>query len=303
MRPFLEKPTVPQGQSWALLDRRLPDGIPFQWHHHREFELTLTLNSEGQRFVADHIGRYGDGDLVLLGPNLPHTWASHGQPDPARPHVALVMWFRAEWADGLMAAAPELAILNPMLTRAARGLKFSAGVATSVRPAIERLARSASAQRLTALLDVLVTLAGYRSAVPLASPDAADATLDVAGHPRIERVLDHIHAHYPEPIRVETLAEIAHLSPSGLHRLFRRHMRTTVSAYVAQMRVGWACELLTATSRPVAHVAAEVGLPNLSHFNRQFRALKGMTPRDFRALFRAAGRASPRPYGTARSGL
>lgn len=286
---------MPVGQSWALLNRRLEGGIPFQWHHHREFELTLTLNSEGQRFVADHIGRYGDGDLVLLGPNVPHTWASHGQPDTGQPHVALVMWFRAQWAADLLAAAPELAVLRPMLTRAGRGLQFSADVAASVRPMIERMAKLAPAPRLTALLNVLVSLAGDSAAEPLARIDATNLAPEATGQPRIERVLDHIHAHYPEPIRVETLAACAHLSASGLQRLFRRQMQVTVSVYIAQMRVGWACQLLTATTRPVAHVAAEVGFPSLSHFNRQFRMLKAMTPREFRARFRTAEQGTSGP--------
>ena len=82
MRPLFEKVTVPPGASWALLDRRLDDGIPFQWHYHPEFELTLTLNSRGQRYIGDSIAPYGDGDLVLLGPNLPHTWNSAEKVDP-----------------------------------------------------------------------------------------------------------------------------------------------------------------------------------------------------------------------------
>ncbi|WP_212744130.1 hypothetical protein [Ramlibacter sp. 2FC] len=64
---------MPTDRSWLLFDRQLPD-FPFNWHYHPEFELTLTLNSEGMRFVGDHIESYGDGDLVLVGPNLPHAW-------------------------------------------------------------------------------------------------------------------------------------------------------------------------------------------------------------------------------------
>ncbi len=66
MKPFLEKVPAIQGMSWAMLNRRLDDAIPFQWHHHPEYELTLTLNSRGQRFIGDHIGSFDDGDLVLV---------------------------------------------------------------------------------------------------------------------------------------------------------------------------------------------------------------------------------------------
>jgi hypothetical protein len=55
MRPFFETVTPEVGESWAFLDRRLPDGIPFEWHQHPEFELTLTLNSRGHRYVGGDV--------------------------------------------------------------------------------------------------------------------------------------------------------------------------------------------------------------------------------------------------------
>ena len=66
-----------------------PARIPFQWHHHPELELTLTMNSRGLRFIGDQVAQNDDGDLVLLGPNLPHTWASREAVREGEPHVAL----------------------------------------------------------------------------------------------------------------------------------------------------------------------------------------------------------------------
>jgi hypothetical protein len=91
MRPWFEHVTVPDGQSWTLYDRQLP-AFPFNWHYHPEFELTLTPNSVGERFVGDHVARYGDGgDLVLVGPNLPHAWQSRATVQADAPHRALVV--------------------------------------------------------------------------------------------------------------------------------------------------------------------------------------------------------------------
>ena len=56
---------------------------------------------------------------------------------------------------------------------------------------------------------------------------------------------------------------------SGFHRLFRRHTRLTVSDYVAELRIGQACALLVNSSRPIAHIAGDVGYANLANFNRQ----------------------------------
>ncbi|MDN5568985.1 MAG: hypothetical protein L0G27_09640, partial [Paracoccus sp. (in: a-proteobacteria)] len=67
MQPFFEQVGIPEGRSWLLFDRQLTE-FPFNWHYHPEFELTLTLNSRGMRFVGDSVEPYADGDLVLLAP-------------------------------------------------------------------------------------------------------------------------------------------------------------------------------------------------------------------------------------------
>ncbi|MBU1334945.1 MAG: AraC family transcriptional regulator [Alphaproteobacteria bacterium] len=283
MKPYLERLTPDEGASWASLNRRLDDGIPFQWHHHPEFELTLTLNSRGQRFIGDHIGRYEPGDLVLIGPYLPHTWHSLDRPDAGQPHVALVMWFLPDWAERLTANA-ELRAVAAMLARAAHGLQFSPETAEAVRPQVENLFTQPPVERFLRLVTILTRLAGDRAATPLSAtaPELAPAATDRG---RIDRVLNHIHAHFAEPITISELADIAALSPSGLHRTFQRHTRQTVSQYLIRLRIGRACALLSSGPMPIGTIAGEVGYDSLANFNRQFKALKGTTPRAYRAAF------------------
>lgn len=282
MKPYLEKVQRPAGASWAWLDRQLDDGIPFQWHHHPEFELTMTLNSRGQRFIGDHIGSYDDGDLVLIGPNLPHTWVSRERIAEG-PHVAQVMWFHPDWATALGATLTELKPVTALLARANRAVTFSQAVCREARGRITALFARPPEERVLPLLDLLQLLATDTNAVPLAS---APATLPASGdRTRIDRVLDHIHLHYADGLSLPALADVAALSVSGLHRLFRRHTQQTITGYVTALRIGEACALLSGTARPIAHIATDVGYDSLANFNRQFRALKGMTPRDYRNRF------------------
>jgi AraC-like DNA-binding protein len=292
MQAWFEQVTRPSGQSWTLLDRQLP-AFPFNWHYHPEFELTLTLNSRGQRFVGDHVGQYGDADLVLVGPNLPHAWQSSAALDPAQPHRALVLWFQPQWAYGLTQPYPELASIVPLLADAGRGLAFSADTVASVRPRLLALVDMAPAQRWLGLVEVLLLLAADRQRQPLALqgfvPDQPPR--DPA---RLDRVLAHLHAHYAEPIRLDTLARLAAMSESQLQRAFKRSTRSTVSAYLAQLRIGHACALLLDGQRPVAQIAEATGYRQQGYFTRQFRAVKGMTPLAFRRSF-AAPLADARP--------
>jgi AraC-like DNA-binding protein len=282
MRAFLEHLQRPPEASWSMLNRRLDDAIPFQWHHHPELELTLTLNSMGQRFVGDHVGGYGHGDLVLVGPNLPHTWASRDKIDASAPHVALVLWFQKEWIEGMVAGSVELRPLRELFERSTGGLAFGPEVGLALRDEFEAVFVLPPMQRLLGLMAILGRLS-QEEAQPLSgvAPRAVDGS-----RPRLDRVLTHLHQHYHEPVALPELAEIAALSVSGLHRLFTRHTRTSISTYVTGLRIGDACSRLSSTDQPIQHVADAVGYASLANFNRQFKALRGMTPREYRGRFR-----------------
>ena len=282
MRPFLESLPWAEDSSIALLDRRLDDEIPFQWHHHPEWELTLTLNSTGQRFIGDHVGNYGHGDLVLVAPNLPHTWVSHDRIDPG-PHRAAVIWFSQDWIDRLGGLA-ECSGLRRLAEKGQRGLAFTREAAARVARNMERIFDQPAQDRLISLIRILTELADD-AATPLASAPA-HRDLDGASRDRINRVLTHIHTHYARPLPIDELAQIAALSPSGLHRLFKRQMNRTISDYLIGLRIGAAAARLAGSDAPIAHIASDVGYGALANFNRQFRTTKGMTPRMYRARFR-----------------
>lgn len=286
MKAVLQKIIRPTDASSILLDRRLDDCIPFQWHHHPEFELTLTLNSRGQRFVGDHIGTYDDGDLVLVGSNLPHTWLSSSKVEEAAPHVALVLWFHPEWVERMQDGFVELGAVRAMFDRSAPGLQFSEGAARRIRPLFERLRALVPEERLPDVLALLSILARDEHATPLSKRVVAPSGRAV-DRGRLDRVLDHIHLSYAENPSMAELADIAALSLSGLHRLFLRHLDMPISEYLMRLRIGEACALLSDTGQSIAHVAETVGYRSIANFNRQFKAQKGMSPRQFRQKFQA----------------
>ncbi len=74
MRPFLRRLTV--NDSFFSVWQRSDPSIGYAWHYHTEYELAFVTQSEGKRFVGDSIESYSSGDLILLAPNLPHTYAS-----------------------------------------------------------------------------------------------------------------------------------------------------------------------------------------------------------------------------------
>ncbi|WP_050479425.1 helix-turn-helix domain-containing protein [Herbaspirillum rhizosphaerae] len=285
MRAIFEAITPEPGSSWAFLDRRLSEGIPFEWHHHPEYELTLTLNSRGYRYIGDDVEPYDDGDLVLIGPGIPHSWLSREVIDPQLPHTALVIWFTQEWVAGLAASLPEFSQVQGILARASQGLRFGADARQAVTASIVAMREAPVTARLLLLLNVLHELSLDHDAAPLSNVPRLDNPR-LSAEPRIARVLNHLHTHFATPLAAAEMATIACVSVSGFHRMFRRHTRMTMVDYLSRLRIGRACSLLIASSQAISSIASEVGYTNLSLFNRQFARIKGEAPSAFRKRHR-----------------
>ena len=282
MKPYLEHIAASKDGSWTLFDRRLP-AIPFEWHYNSEYELTLTLNSRGQRFVGDSMAGYEDGDLVLIGPKIPHTWCSSGDCGAGPTHQAIVLWFSEVFVQSLVRPHVELRPIQLLLENSTRAIEFSEGARTKARPLICAMLQQTAEDRLPALLQVLLLLSRDTKARPLMS--APVDAMPNATEERIGRVVHYLHQHYREPNPVDQLIRIAALSRSSLHRLFRQQTGMTTTDYVTRLRIGNACALLINTEKPISFIADHVGYRNLANFNRQFKETKGQTPRQFRSAF------------------
>ena len=279
MQAILEKITAPMDSAFLAFVRD-DQAFAFRWHFHAECELTLILKGRGQRFVGDHIDDYRPGDLVLLGQNLPHTWAS--APGRGR-HRALVIQFRRD----ALSTAPELQGIDRLLTRAQQGLQVTGRTRRQVTRELLQLHRQEGLPRFMTLLRVLDLLARSRELRVLSSAGFRPA-LRQGDQARIDQVWGYIHAHVTDRLESREVAKLMHLSPRTLTRLFRRTLGKTFLEYVHELRIGRACEMLIHTDKTVTEICYATGFNNLAHFNRKFRALKSRTPRAYRHAYAGA---------------
>ncbi|HLL89407.1 MAG TPA: AraC family transcriptional regulator [Tepidisphaeraceae bacterium] len=259
--------------------------FPFLWHFHPEYELTLIPRGRGHRFVGDHVDRYGPGDLVLLGPDLPHTW--HAPPGPPRSQQAVVIQFRRDCFGSGFFELPELAPVAALLDRSRQGLQFTGAARDGAAGRMAAMGGSTPLGRVRELLAILELLAGAPAQnVRALSSRAFNPVLSDRGRRTIDRVCRFLAERYTSPdVSLGQAAAVAHLSPAAFSRFFRRVTGRTFTAWVADLRVGRACQLLAETDRTIATIALDCGFANLSNFNRRFLAHKGVRPRDYRRQY------------------
>lgn len=284
MKPWFENIAIPRDESWLLYDRQLPE-FSFNWHYHPQYELTFTLNSEGLRYVGDSVESYGQDDLVLTGPDLPHAWLSRSLIDTRQLyHHAIVCWFTHDWIEAVLTLMPELREIEALLVRSRRGLYFEKAFASSLRKDFLHLQVLPQEERPLVFLKLLLRLNRTHSYRTLSSgrimPD-----MIVRDRLRMERILTWLHEHYNKPLRLAPLTELVHLTESQIQRIFRRSTHMSISQYIAHLRLEKACLLLSQTDLPLSHIALNCGFSDTPHFSRQFRLLKDTPPSRYRAQF------------------
>lgn len=286
VKPRYEKPDTSDDTTFTCFVRR-ESAFGFGWHHHQEHELTLITEGTGTRYAGTTVERYAPGDLVLLGPDLPHTFASEPEHGAAE---AVVTQFRRDFLGPDFFTLPQFRSLDALLTRSARGVRFPSP-SEEVHTLLARLPHVGGAERTVGLLDVLNRLAGDATATLITGPGHTAAPGTVM-RDRIDTVCRHLEQTHTEPVLQDAVAALVHMSPTSFSRFFRRAMGRTLTDYVNQLRVETACSLLTESSLPVTEVAARSGYRNLSNFNRRFRELKGLRPSEYRAAHRQGTRSS-----------
>ena len=111
----------------------------------------------------------------------------------------------------------------------------------------------------------------------LQSPSVGD--LKMAG---LRKVVDWVHDHLDEEIKVPDLAKIAGMNGSQLERRMKRIFKLSVGQYVRKLRVDRAAVLLRDTDLGIAEIALQCGYSEQSSLTRQFKAAVGCPPGEFR---------------------
>lgn len=259
----------------------------FTWpiHSHAEYELNFIERGRGvRRVVGDSIEEIGDYELTLItGDGLEHAWEQGNCTE--RDIREVTIQFSPGLLDSNLLSRNQFASIRKMFEQARMGLTFSLSAIIRVYNLIDSLA--SKEERMDQFLDmikILHDLSLDTGARTLASHAFAQTGYDGESR-RVNRVKDYIARHYKEEIKLETLAALVAMAPSAFSRFFKQRTGRGPLDYLIDVRVGVAARMLVDTSTSVSEICYACGFNNLSNFNRTFKARRGYTPRDFRALF------------------
>lgn len=288
MKHALRKDLEPLTDSFAVRELIEPHFDP-NWHFHPHYQLFLVEEGTGTRFIGDSIRPFTEGDLVMLGPNLPHLWRSdkaYFEQHSTLQTRGIVVYFAENFLGNTFFQHQEMASLRTLLVNARRGLEWSGATQEQAILALRQIHKTpAGFGRVLAFLSLLHNLSVSNSPHFITSPGYIN-TAKPSETDRIQVVHDYVLEHFHDHINLDTVADLAGMTPSAFCRYFKTRANKTFSDFVAEVRVGHACKLLIDGSLSVTQVSYDSGYRTLSNFNRQFKEVTGQTPSSYVRTYR-----------------
>jgi AraC-like DNA-binding protein/mannose-6-phosphate isomerase-like protein (cupin superfamily) len=243
------------------------------FHYHPEYELTYIIKGDGLRYVGSQIEEFREGELVLLGPNLPHCWINRELPEGE--HVkAFVIQFHPDILEKSLLNLPEFDSVKQLLESSKDGFLFTNHDFDKYIPLLNKLK---PAGQFLKLLEIFLELSLSQKTSILHKTYAENKDQH-----RFQEVFGYIIIHFRENISLEKVAEIAMLSPTSFCRYFKKITGKTLFEIILEYRLEAAAQLLLRTNTRISQVAFESGFEDIPYFNRTFKKWKGVSPNAFR---------------------
>ncbi len=268
------------GQSIVNVKLKNRSHFTFPWHFHSEYEIIYVIDGSGSRFVGDNIESFHSGDFVLLGSNLPHFWRSdesYLQSESEKNVRYVVIHFSNTFFDNAVLEFPEFQHVIEMLQLSSRGMCFSREISKQAETKILNVVNSKGLHRVIHTLELLQFLSNTEDYRLLAG-ELYQFELHKYIDDRFSKVLHYLNSSYLQKVELKKVAAIANLHPSAFCRYFKEKSSKSLSEFVTELRIGYACRLIMEGRMSISQICFESGFNNLSNFNRSFKRQTGFTP-------------------------
>jgi AraC-like DNA-binding protein len=282
MKPILFSNLIAENESFRLQEDKLSHFYDFL-HYHPELQLTLILKSKGSAFIGDTICGFEEGDVFLLGSDLPHVFRntkSIYEDDATNGIHALSVYFKMDSFGDRFFDLPENIAIRDFLRKTSRGLKFKGNTKVDLKNSILSLREKDGFERLVHMLQLLNSLSGTAEYDFLSSVSFQHMKEEHESK-RIQDVSDFVMANFSRDITLEEVAAISSMSVTSFCRFFKQRTRKTFTQFVNEVRIGHACKELMYTDCNINEIAFRCGFNNISNFNRQFKDITRFTPTEY----------------------
>jgi len=255
----------------------------FPLHYHDEFELNFLMNARGaKRIVGDNIEIIDDLELVLVGPNLYHSWFTHQCKSDSIKEIT-IQWHK-DLFDEKFLCRNQLNFIRAMFDRASRGIVFSKETIVLLAPRLLALNEKSGFDSVLELMSILHDLSISRNTRSLSNATFANEHFSYNSR-RIEKAFQYMYSNYDRTVTLGEVAKLVNMTEVSFSRFIKKRTGNTFIDSLNEIRLGHASKKLIDTTHSIAEISYHCGFNNISNFNRIFKKKKGCTPKAFRESF------------------
>lgn len=253
-------------------------------HSHNNFELNYITSGSGKRIVGNSIMSYAEGDLVLLGPNIPHCWdvLVTGKVTPPE---CIVTHFYENIIISDFFNIPELEEIVALLKNAGNGIWFKGKKTEKVGLVLKKMVTLKGLERYVELLKVFNLLLQIEERENLALPSSLPNFYD-RDHDQINKIYEYVFKNVQTGIKLKEASALVFMESGSFCRYFKKKTNQTFMGYVKYVRIGIAAKLLAETDKQITQICYECGYKNLANFNLYFKTIMKKTPSEYRKDFK-----------------
>jgi AraC-like DNA-binding protein len=285
MKEFLEQIKLNPEQSFFI--GVFQDHIDqSRWHYHQEFELSFITEGSGKRIVGDSVETFYPGDLIFIGPRIPHVWFSDTpslKQHSGRTLESVYLLFNHQILPEEITRLPEFNFVNRAVQYSERGLRITGNTLNQVSRIMLQLPYLSNIKRLMLFYEIMDMIGRSDSFSFLASADYVKTRYHPANS-RVKRIHEFMMNNYREEVTLKQISDLVHMAPASASRFFKSATGLSVFEYLNKIKIDLSRQLLLNTDMSVVDISYDSGFNNLSHFNKQFKKFNQVTPRQFRKL-------------------
>ncbi|PWA07446.1 AraC family transcriptional regulator [Flavobacterium psychrotolerans] len=248
------------------------------WHYHPEIELVYVNGGSGKRQIGSHISYYTDGDLILIGSNLPHCGFTNDQTGNKN---ETVIQMKPNFLGHEFFEMPEMKNIQNLFSQAKGGITFTGETKKMIGGLIDAMEEQLPFERLLTMLDILNALE-QSNEYTILNADGFSMELQVQDNDRINSIFNYVKDHFQEPIALEEVSSLVSMTSPSFCRYFKKITNKTFTTFVNEYRLVHASKLLAEKPLSISEVCYESGFNNFSHFNKSFKAYTGKSASQYR---------------------
>ena len=279
-KPEFEKiePLFGSSFSYRTYDKDHQNRKHTFWHYHPEIELVYVNRGSGKRQIGSHISYYRNGDLMLIGSNLPHCGFTDGLTGNENETVIQI---KPDFLGNQFFEIPEMKNIKALFERAAMGIVYNGDSKKNIGQKMESLKDETPYQRLLGLLEILHLLESSKEYSVLNAQGFILET-ELQDNHRVNQIFNFVKEEFQRSIGLEEVAKKVSMTVPAFCRYFKKITGKTFTQFVNEYRLAHAAKLLHEKQISITEICFESGFNNFSHFNKQFKKFTGKSPSVYR---------------------